>query len=107
MSALALGAQTPARLPGRIIVRAAGRMDLHITATTQIPAAAMFTVPLDCAPDQEAAPGVRPWTGPLDENRLCPECRHALNTEPASEPAEMAEARPEPTRPTGRWPVLL
>uniref|UniRef100_UPI003EC12843 hypothetical protein n=1 Tax=Streptomyces sp. bgisy060 TaxID=3413775 RepID=UPI003EC12843 len=73
----------------------------------QIPAAAMFTVPLECAPDQATAPGVRPWTGPLDENRLCPACRPALHTEPTSATAELAEGRPEPARPTGRWPVLL
>jgi hypothetical protein len=58
----ALGLETPAPVwAGRVIVRATGRMALHVAvAGTKVPSTAMFTVPVECRPDAESAPGVRP-----------------------------------------------
>ncbi|MFB6525217.1 hypothetical protein [Streptomyces sp. NPDC056399] len=108
MSALAVETTVPAG-PGRLIVRAAGRLELHIAAATvKLPAAAMFTVPLECRPDPETAPGVRPWHGPLDENRLCPDCQRSLRVAPTELPAATSEPRPRPVPATGRglWPTV-
>ncbi|MFE0059953.1 hypothetical protein [Streptomyces sp. NPDC059003] len=84
---------------GRTIVRAAGGMALHVAVEgAQVPAAAMFTVPVECAPDAESAPGVRPWRGPVDERALCPPCLRALRGEPdpGLSPAGETERLPEP-----------
>ncbi|RLU86224.1 hypothetical protein CTZ27_24920 [Streptomyces griseocarneus] len=90
MTALAVEMPTPL-WAGRAIVRAAGRMALHVAVEgALLPAAAMFTVPVECRPDAESAPGVRPWAGPVDEGRLCASCLRALRGDPA----------PEPVRPT-------
>ncbi|MEU8540860.1 hypothetical protein AB0C52_12885 [Streptomyces sp. NPDC048717] len=108
MSVLPVESPAPAGA-GQLIVRAAGRLELHIAAgTVELPAAAMFTVPLECHPDVETAPGVRPWHGPLDETRLCPTCRRSLRVEPIALPADLAGRRPPPTGVIGRglWPVF-
>ncbi|MEU1311001.1 hypothetical protein ABZ419_19225 [Streptomyces cinnamoneus] len=110
MTALAVEVPTPL-WAGRAIVRAAGRMALHVAVEgAQVPAAAMFTVPVECRPDAESAPGVRPWAGPVDEGRLCTPCLRALRGEPAAEPAPAGACKhgpnrsvpgPERTRPEG------
>ncbi|WP_328333399.1 hypothetical protein [Streptomyces sp. NBC_00455] len=93
MTALAVERPT-AVWAGRIIVRAAGRIALHVAiAGATVPTATMFTVPVECHPDAESAPGVRPWTGPVDEERLCASCLRALRGEP--------EPNPVRTIPTG------
>ncbi|MEU5425599.1 hypothetical protein AB0H73_08310 [Streptomyces olivoreticuli] len=92
MTALAVDRPTPL-WAGRAIVRAAGRMALHVAvAGAQVPAAAMFTVPVECRPDAESAPGVRPWTGLVDEGRLCAPCLRALRGEPEPGSARLVPA---------------
>jgi hypothetical protein len=61
----------------------------------------MFTVPLECVPDAEQAPGVRPWDGPVTTANVCPACLRALRGEPEPEaprivPTGVAEGLPEP-----------
>ncbi|WP_370418976.1 hypothetical protein AB8O64_11000 [Streptomyces sp. QH1-20] len=99
----ALAVEMPSPLwAGRAILRAAGRMALHVAVEgAQVPTAAMFTVPVECRPNAESAPGVRPWTGPVDEGLLCASCLRALRGDPEPEPARLipagtAEALPEP-----------
>jgi hypothetical protein len=103
MSALAV--EAPAAAPvwdGRLVVRAAGRPLLHIGIEgATAPPVPMFTVPLECVPDVELAPGVRPWDGPVVESRICPACLRSLRGEPEPEaprlvPAGAIEALPEP-----------
>ncbi|WP_030780804.1 hypothetical protein [Streptomyces sp. NRRL S-920] len=90
MTALAVERPAPA-WAGRAIVRAAGRMELHVTVEgVEVPAAAMFTVPVECRPDASSAPGVRPWAGPVDERRLCAACMRALRGEPEPEQVQLA-----------------
>ncbi|GGW94965.1 hypothetical protein [Streptomyces noursei] len=101
MTALAVETQAPI-WAGRVIVRAAGRMALHVAvAGAQVPDAIMFTVPVECRPDATSAPGVRPWAGPVDEQRLCALCLRALRGEPEPEPA-----RPLPTSAAESLPDL-
>lgn len=101
----ALAVESPAAPPewaGRLVVRAAGHSDLHVAvegiAAPRIP---VFTVPLECAPDAEKAPGVRPWDGPVTEPSICPACLRSLRGEPEPEwprpvPVGVAEELPEP-----------
>ncbi|MER6109345.1 hypothetical protein [Streptomyces hirsutus] len=105
MSALAVEAPAaPPEWDGRLVVRAAGRPVLHIgTEGVTAPTVAMFTVPLECAPDIERAPGVRPWNGPVTEASICPACLRSLRGQPEPAPARpvpvpagVAEALPEP-----------
>ncbi|MFJ9416687.1 hypothetical protein ACIRPT_21195 [Streptomyces sp. NPDC101227] len=92
MSALAVEKPTPV-WAGRVVVRSAGRMELHVAVQgAQVPSAIMFTVPVECRPDVESAPGVRPWTGPVDEGRLCASCLRVLRGEPEPEPARRVPA---------------
>ncbi|AKN68730.1 hypothetical protein QR97_01945 [Streptomyces sp. PBH53] len=92
MTALAVETPTPV-WAGRVIVRAAGRMALHVAVRgATVPSTAMFTVPVECVPDAESAPGVRPWTGPVDEEQLCRACLRALHAAPP-DPAPSAPAR--------------
>lgn len=101
MTALAVETPTPI-WAGRVIVRAAGRIALHVAVEgAAVPSSVMFTVPVECRPDAESAPGVRPWTGPVDEEQLCAACLRALRGEPEPEPARLvpvgvAEALPDP-----------
>lgn len=97
---------------GRAVVRAAGGMTLHVVVEgAQVPAAAMFTVPVECRPDAESAPGVRPWTGPVDEGRLCAPCLQALRRVPGTESNRQSSgavaaaplSRPEPDGRPLRW----
>ncbi|MGG7574135.1 hypothetical protein [Streptomyces sirii] len=93
MSALATEAPAAPLWVGRLVVRAAGQPLLHIgTEGAMAPAAPMFTVPLECCPDAEFAPGVRPWTGPVNVDRLCAACLRALRSELAPEPARLVAA---------------
>lgn len=102
MSALAV--ETPAAIvpPGRLVVRAAGRPLLHVAGEgVTAPRMPVFTVPLECAPDVEQAPGVRPWDGPVTEADICPACLRALCGEPEPEkprpvPAGTVEELPKP-----------
>ncbi|GHG80514.1 hypothetical protein GCM10018779_62140 [Streptomyces griseocarneus] len=59
----------------------------------------MFTVPVECRPDAESAPGVRPWTGPVDEGRLCTPCLRVLRGEPEPELARLVPASTVPVVP--------
>ncbi|PNG22349.1 hypothetical protein [Streptomyces cahuitamycinicus] len=109
MSALAVEAPTAApEWDGRLVVRAAGRPLLHVAGEgITAPAVPMFTVPLECEPDAERAPGVRPWDGPVTEASICPACLRALRGEPEPEaprlvPAAVAEELPEPETDRGR-----
>ncbi|WP_413100871.1 hypothetical protein [Streptomyces sp. Inha503] len=89
VTALAVETSAP-KWVGRVIVRAAGRMALHIVVEgAAVPSTAMFTVPVECHPDLESAPGVRPWSGPVDEERLCVACLRALRGETEPEPARL------------------
>ncbi|GHF33217.1 hypothetical protein GCM10010218_12890 [Streptomyces mashuensis] len=98
MTALAVEMPTPL-WAGRAIVRAAGRMALHVAVEgAQVPSAAMFTVPVECRPDAESAPGVRPWAGPVDEGRLCAPCLRALRGEPEAELASAGACKHGPDR---------
>ena len=105
MTALAVETEAPI-WSGRVIVRAAGRMALHIAvAGAQVPDAIMFTVPVECRPDITSAPGVRPWAGPVDEQHLCASCLRALRgePEPAARSTPTGEAEPLPDlEPPGR-----
>jgi hypothetical protein len=102
MSALAV--ETPAAIVprGRLVVRAAGRPLLHVAQEgATAPKMPVFTVPLECAPDADQAPGVRPWDGPVTESSICPACLRALRGEPEPEkprvvPAGVAEELPVP-----------
>ena len=102
MTALAVEAPAAPEWSGRLVVRAAGRPVLHIVGkSVTAPAMPVFTVPLECAPDAELAPGVRPWDGPVTESSLCPACLRAVRGEPEPEaarlvPAGVTEALPEP-----------
>ncbi|MET9731984.1 hypothetical protein ABZZ79_15425 [Streptomyces sp. NPDC006458] len=102
MSALAVETPVAPVWGGRLVVRAAGRPLLHIAGEGVIaPAMPVFTVPLECAPDAEQAPGVRPWDGPVTEASICRACLRSLRGEPEPEaprlvPAGFAEALPEP-----------
>ncbi|MFC9280858.1 hypothetical protein [Streptomyces collinus] len=107
----ALAVEAPAAPPawdGRLVVRAAGRPILHIGAEgITAPTGPMFTIPLECAPDAEQAPGVRPWDGLVTEASICPACLRSLRGEPEPEaprlvPAGVAEALPEPAQDRGR-----
>ncbi|WP_328491271.1 hypothetical protein [Streptomyces zaomyceticus] len=65
------------------------------------PSMPVFTVPLECVPDIERAPGVRPWSGPVSEADICPGCLRALRGEPEPEqprlvPAGVVEELPAP-----------
>ncbi|MFD3514870.1 hypothetical protein [Streptomyces sp. NPDC058657] len=99
MTALAIETTGPV-WAGRLIVRAAGRLALHVAVEdVAAPAATMFTIPLECRPAVESAPGVRPWNGPVDEERLCTACLRVLRGEPAPLrplPGSAAGAAPEP-----------
>jgi hypothetical protein len=85
-----------------MVVRAAGRPMLHIAGEgVTAPAVPMFTVPLECVPDAERAPGVRPWDGPVTESSICPACLRSLRGEPEPEaprlvPAGASEELPVP-----------
>jgi hypothetical protein len=85
-----------------MVVRAAGRPLLHIAGEgVTAPRMPVFTVPLECTPDAERAPGVRPWDGPVTEADICPACLRALRGEPEPEkprlvPAGAVEELPEP-----------
>lgn len=100
MSALAV--EAPVVWAGRGIVRAAGRPVLHVVGEgVAPPAMPVFTVPLECQPNAEQAPGVRPWDGPVTESSICPACLRSLRGEPKPEaprlvPAGVTEALPEP-----------
>jgi hypothetical protein len=102
VSSLATEALTVPEWDGRVIVRAAGRPVLHVAREgVTAPAVQAFTVPLECAPDPEQAPGVRPWDGPVTAARICPACLRSLRGEPEPAaprlvPAGFAEALPEP-----------
>lgn len=102
MTALAFEAPAAPEWSGRLVVRAAGRPVLHIAGEgITAPAMPVFTVPLECAPDAEQAPGVRPWDGPVTESSICPACLRALRGEPEPEkprivPAGVAEELPVP-----------
>ncbi|MFJ4880165.1 hypothetical protein ACIP93_33825 [Streptomyces sp. NPDC088745] len=102
MTALAVEAPAAPGLAGRLVVRAAGRPVLHIAGEgVTAPAVAVFTVPLECVPDAERAPGVRPWDGPVTESSICPACLRSLRGEPEPEaphlvPASTAEELPVP-----------
>ncbi|MGA5127696.1 hypothetical protein ACPCAG_30895 [Streptomyces pseudogriseolus] len=102
MTALAVEALAAPEWSGRLVVRAAGRPMLHIAAEgVTAPAVPVFTVPLECAPNAEQAPGVRPWDGPVTEASVCPSCLRSLRGEPEPEqprlvPAGVAEALPVP-----------
>ncbi|MCG8971786.1 hypothetical protein [Streptomyces sp. CL12-4] len=103
MSALAAEAlAVPLEWDGRLIVRAAGRPVLHVAGEgITAPAMPMFTVPLECQPDPEQAPGVRPWDGPVTASSLCPACLRSLRGEPEPEqprlvPTGTTDALPEP-----------
>ncbi|NML55130.1 hypothetical protein HHL19_35620 [Streptomyces sp. R302] len=102
MSALAVEAPLTPDWAGRLIVRAAGRPLLHLAVQgVAAPAMPVFTVPLECIPDDERAPGVRPWTGPVTESDLCPGCLRALRGEPEPPrprpiPPAVAEELPAP-----------
>jgi hypothetical protein len=79
-------------VPGHLLVRAP-RVggELHIVAIgAQIPAQAVFTVPLECMPDAQQAPAVRSYDGPADPDRLCQACVRALTGEPEPEPVPLA-----------------
>ncbi|MER5301349.1 hypothetical protein ABT039_18005 [Streptomyces lasiicapitis] len=103
----ALAVETPSPLwSGRAVVRAAGRMELHVAVDgVPVPAAVMFTVPVECSPDAESAPGVRPWAGPVDERRLCASCLRVLRGEPEPKPVRQAPsaAGGPPPEPGPQW----
>lgn len=103
MSALAVEVLAfPPGWDGRLVVRAAGRPVLHIGAEgIMAPSVPVFAVALECTPDAERAPGVRPWDGPVTKSAICPACLRSLRGEPELEaprlvPACVAEALPEP-----------
>ncbi|MEV8344588.1 hypothetical protein [Streptomyces niveus] len=102
MTALAVEAPAAAEWHGRLVVRAAGRPMLHVAEEgVTTPAMPVFTVPLECAPDIERAPGVRPWDGPVTESSICPACLRSLRGQPEPEPprlvpAGVTEALPDP-----------
>ncbi|MFD4795031.1 hypothetical protein [Streptomyces anulatus] len=102
MSALAVEAPAAPLWGGRLVVRGAGRPVLHVAlAGVTAPVMPVFTVALECAPDAEQAPGVRPWAGPVTESSLCSGCLRSLRGEPEPEkprlvPAGTALALPEP-----------
>jgi hypothetical protein len=52
----------------------------------------VFTVPLECEPDVERAPGVRPWEGPVTESGICPACLRSLRGEPEPEKPRLVPA---------------
>ncbi|MGW1275536.1 hypothetical protein ACWD4V_01075 [Streptomyces tsukubensis] len=92
---------------GRIIVRAAGGTLLHIALRQALmPAAPVFTLPVECHPDPDTAPGLRRWTGPVDEALVCPTCLTALHhgQNPAHRVPQAAPppGRPGPPTPEGR-----
>ncbi|MEU1592810.1 hypothetical protein ABZ468_08090 [Streptomyces sp. NPDC005708] len=117
MSALAVETTAAPVWGGRLVVRAAGHPVLHVGLEgVTAPRMPVFTVPLECVPDVEKAPGVRPWSGPVLESGICPACLRALRGEPEPEtipaprpvPAGVAEALPEPgpdTRGRRLWAV--
>ncbi len=87
MTALAVETVAAPLWAGRLVVRAAGRPLLHVgTEGVTAPSIPVFTVPLECCPDSDRAPGVRPWSGPVDEARMCPVCLRSLRGEPEPEP---------------------
>ncbi|MFG2141877.1 hypothetical protein [Streptomyces sp. NPDC048650] len=93
MTALAVETAAPI-WAGRVIVRAAGRVALHVAVDgAQVPEAIMFTVPVECQPEAKSAPGVRPWVGPVDEQRLCAPCLRVLRGEPEPEQARQVVTR--------------
>ncbi|GHH22232.1 hypothetical protein [Streptomyces lanatus] len=102
MTALAVEAPAASHWSGRLVVRAAGRPLLHIAAEgVTAPLMPVFTVPLECQPDAERAPGVRLWDGPVTEASVCPACLRLLRGEPEPEqpqllPAGVAEELPQP-----------
>ncbi|MFF7838811.1 hypothetical protein ACFZC6_08345 [Streptomyces ossamyceticus] len=103
MSALAVEVlASPPEWDGRLVVRAAGRPVLHIGAEgITAPSVPVFAVALECTPDAERAPGVRPWDGPVTKSAICPACLRSLRGEPELEAprlvlAGVAEALPEP-----------
>ncbi|MFB6629986.1 hypothetical protein ACFCWY_08830 [Streptomyces sp. NPDC056362] len=102
MSALAIEASAVPEWSGRLIVRAAGRPLLHVALEGSLaPTTPVFTVPLECEPDTERVPGVRPWAGPVSESSLCTACVRSLRGEPEPErprivPAGVAEELPAP-----------
>ncbi|WP_409473512.1 hypothetical protein [Streptomyces sp. HC307] len=102
MSALAVEVlAAPPEWDSRLVVRAAGRPVLHIGVEgITAPSVPVFAVALECTPDAERAPGVRPWDGPVAESAICPACLRSLRGEPEPEaprlvPAGVAEALPE------------
>ncbi|MFI1012620.1 hypothetical protein [Streptomyces sp. NPDC020965] len=98
MTALTIAAPGPL-WAGRCVVRAAGRRELHVAVEgAALPVAVMFTVPVECRPDAESAPGVRPWTGPVDEDRLCAGCLRALGAPAADRPVTTAAGEPPADR---------
>ncbi|GAA5070833.1 hypothetical protein [Streptomyces similanensis] len=103
MSALAVEAPAaPPEWGGRLVVRAAGRPVLHVGAEgVRAPKMPVFTMALECAPDAEQAPGVRPWEGPVTEASICPACLRSLRGQPEPEqprlvPVGTAEELPGP-----------
>ncbi|CAM5236864.1 hypothetical protein [Streptomyces griseomycini] len=104
MSALAVETTAAPEWAGRLVVRAAGHSHLHVAVEGAVaPRVPVFTVPLECAPDAEQAPGVRPWDGPVTASDICPACLRALRGEPEPErprpvPSGVAEELPEPDR---------
>ncbi|MFG2986211.1 hypothetical protein ACGFYQ_34005 [Streptomyces sp. NPDC048258] len=111
MTALAVEAPAAAPWGGRLVVRAAGGLLLHIaTEGAEAPAATMFTVPLECCQDREQAPGVRPWAGTVDEASVCPSCLRSLRGEPEPAPPRLvgtgtAEQLPEAGPARRLWAV--
>ncbi|MFE4579376.1 hypothetical protein [Streptomyces chartreusis] len=102
MNALAVEAAAAPEWAGRVIVRAAGHPLLHIAAEGVVtPAVPVFTVALECMPDTEQGPGVRPWDGSVTESAICQACLRALRGEQEPEkprlvPAGVAEELPVP-----------
>lgn len=102
MTALAIEAPATPEWSGRLLVRAAGRGLLHVVLEGfAAPTMPVFTVPLECVPDVEQAPGVRPWAGPVTESGVCPACLRVLRGEPEPVqprlvPAGVAEGLPVP-----------
>ncbi|MFI7299286.1 hypothetical protein [Streptomyces sp. NPDC050121] len=114
MSALAIEVlAAPPEWDGRLVVRAAGRPVLHIGAEgITAPSVPVFAVALECTPDAERAPGVRPWDGPVTESAICPACLRSLRGEAEPEaphlvPVGVAKALPEPDRRGRHLQVVL
>lgn len=84
MSALAVEIAPAPAWAGHDIARAPGSGQLHVVlAGVAVPQTPVFTVPLECEPNAAQAPGVRSWSGPVEEARVCPACLRALRGEPA------------------------